>query len=199
MDRRTFLKSGLGAGVAASLGTLRCSLPNSCQDPGPKLKVTKLKVIPVWTGSMNYIFVKLYTNAGVTGVGEGGIRGRAATMIAGPPGTRTLYRRQEPDADREALAGDVPLATLARWPDPQQRRQRRRHRPVGHRRQSARCPHLPVLGEPPRIACVSTFRGSADAGRSGPSNRASMPSRPAQPRPQRCHQAALEPQAEIAD
>ena len=31
---------------------------------------------------MNYIFVKLYTNAGVTGVGEGGIRGRAATMIA---------------------------------------------------------------------------------------------------------------------
>jgi len=46
------------------------------------LKVTGLKVIPVWNGSMTYVFVKLYTNHGVTGVGEGGLRGRAATMIA---------------------------------------------------------------------------------------------------------------------
>ncbi len=82
MDRRTFLKSGLGAGVAASLGTHSLFSPELHAKIPANLKVTKLKVIPVWTGSMNYIFVKLYTNAGVTGVGEGGIRGRAATMIA---------------------------------------------------------------------------------------------------------------------
>ena len=80
MDRRTFLKSG--AGLAAAMGGYSL-FPSDVHAKIPaNLKVTKLKVIPVWTGSMNYIFVKLYTNAGVTGVGEGGIRGRAATMIA---------------------------------------------------------------------------------------------------------------------
>jgi galactonate dehydratase len=80
MHRRAFLKTGL-AGTAYALGyslfpaKMHARIPNG-------LKVTALKVIPVWTGSMNYVFVKLYTNHGVTGVGEGGINGRAATMIA---------------------------------------------------------------------------------------------------------------------
>ena len=82
MDRRTFLKTGLGATLAHSLGAYTL-FPTEVHAKIPAdLKVTALKVIPVWTGSMNYIFVKLYTNKGVTGVGEGGIRGRAATMIA---------------------------------------------------------------------------------------------------------------------
>jgi hypothetical protein len=64
MDRRHFLKSGLGAGLAASLGGYSL-FPSDLHAKIPaNLKVTKLKVIPVWTGSMNYIFVKLYTNAG---------------------------------------------------------------------------------------------------------------------------------------
>ena len=82
MDRRVFLKKGtiLGGALAAGTYTLfprdvRAKIPGN-------LKVTALKVIPVWTGSMNYIFVKLFTNEGITGVGEGGIRGRGGTMIA---------------------------------------------------------------------------------------------------------------------
>ncbi len=80
MHRRAFLKAGL-FGAAQAVG---CSLfPQELHAKIPSdLKVTKLKVIPVWTGSMTYVFVKLYTNHGVTGVGEGGLRGRAATMIA---------------------------------------------------------------------------------------------------------------------
>jgi len=78
MDRRRFMK----AGVLGALGTYTL-FPRDVHAKIPKdLKVTKLKVIPVWTGSMNYIYVKLYTNKGITGVGEGGIRGRGATMIA---------------------------------------------------------------------------------------------------------------------
>lgn len=78
MDRRMFLK----AGIAGALGPYSL-FPHDVYAKLPKdLKVTELKVIPVWTGSMNYVFVKLYTNHGVTGVGEGGLRGRGATMIA---------------------------------------------------------------------------------------------------------------------
>ena len=82
MDRRTFLKTGMLAGFTHTCGSyalfpeeLHAKIPDD-------LRVTALKVIPVWTGSMNYVFVKLYTNHGITGVGEGGIRGRGATMIA---------------------------------------------------------------------------------------------------------------------
>ncbi|HJN07666.1 MAG TPA: enolase C-terminal domain-like protein [Pirellulaceae bacterium] len=78
MDRRTFLKFGIGGLLGPYTlfpREVRAKLPND-------LIVTELKVIPVWTGSMNYVFVKLYTNHGITGVGEGGLRGRAATMIA---------------------------------------------------------------------------------------------------------------------
>ena len=82
MDRRTFAKTGLAAGATHALGGYQLFPPEVQAKLPENLKVTGLKVIPVWTGSMNYIFVKLYTNQGVTGVGEGGIRGRAATMIA---------------------------------------------------------------------------------------------------------------------
>jgi galactonate dehydratase len=81
MHRRAFLKAGLAGSAAYAIG--HSLFPAELQAKIPDdLKVTALKVIPVWTGSMNYVFVKLYTNQGITGVGEGGIRGRAATMIA---------------------------------------------------------------------------------------------------------------------
>ena len=82
MDRRAFIKSGVLGGVAHALGAYTL-FPENVHAKIPKtLKVTALKVIPVWNGSMTYVFVKLYTNQGITGVGEGGIRGRAGTMIA---------------------------------------------------------------------------------------------------------------------
>ena len=80
MQRRDFLRTGMAGGLAMGGYSL---FPSSVAAKIPKnLRVTALKVIPVWTGSMTYVFVKLYTNEGITGVGEGGIRGRAGTMIA---------------------------------------------------------------------------------------------------------------------
>ncbi len=81
MDRRAFLKRAMATG-AQLLGAYALFPREILAKLPTNLRVTKLKVIPVWTGSMNYIFVKLYTNQGVTGVGEGGIRGRGGTMIA---------------------------------------------------------------------------------------------------------------------
>ena len=81
MQRRAFLKAGIAGATGYAIG--HSLFPTELQAKVPNdLRVTALKVIPVWTGSMNYVFVKLYTNHGVTGVGEGGIRGRGATMIA---------------------------------------------------------------------------------------------------------------------
>ena len=62
MDRRTFAKTGLAAGAAHALGGYQLFPPEVQAKLPENLKVTGLKVIPVWTGSMNYIFVKLYTN-----------------------------------------------------------------------------------------------------------------------------------------
>ena len=82
MKRREFLKAGalLGGALAMNPYTL---FPEEvhAQIPG-SLKVTALKVIPVFNGSMNWIYAKVYTNEGVAGVGEGGIRGKGGTMIA---------------------------------------------------------------------------------------------------------------------
>ena len=78
MHRRMFLKAGI-AGAAAHV-TGHSLFPAELQAKIPAdLRVTALKVIPVWTGSMNYVFVKLYTNHGITGVGEGGSGNKVST------------------------------------------------------------------------------------------------------------------------
>jgi len=81
MHRRAFHQASIFGAASSAVGY--SLFPSEVQAKIPAdLRVTGLKVIPVWTGSMNYVFVKLYTNHGITGVGEGGLRGRAATMIA---------------------------------------------------------------------------------------------------------------------
>jgi len=82
MDRRSFLNRGSLYGGALITGMYTLFPEHVSAKIPANLKVTALKVIPVWNGSMTYVFVKLYTSEGITGVGEGGIRGRAGTMIA---------------------------------------------------------------------------------------------------------------------
>ncbi|MBK5269671.1 MAG: galactonate dehydratase [Bacteroidia bacterium] len=49
-------------------------------DPKDDLKITKLEIIPV--NSLRTVFIKLYTNAGITGLGEGTVEGRIPTTMA---------------------------------------------------------------------------------------------------------------------
>jgi galactonate dehydratase len=48
--------------------------------PGDPIKITKLEIIPVHT--CRTIFVKMHTNAGIIGIGEGTVEGRIKTTMA---------------------------------------------------------------------------------------------------------------------
>ena len=49
-------------------------------EPGKPMKVTKLEIIPVH--SLRSIFIKMHTDAGIIGIGEGTVEGRIATVMA---------------------------------------------------------------------------------------------------------------------
>ncbi len=49
-------------------------------DPRAALKITRLEIIPV--NSLRTIFVKLHTDAGIVGIGEGTVEGRIGTVVA---------------------------------------------------------------------------------------------------------------------
>jgi len=48
--------------------------------PGDSIKITKLEIIPVNT--LRTIFIKMYTDAGIIGIGEGTVEGRITTTMA---------------------------------------------------------------------------------------------------------------------
>ncbi len=49
-------------------------------DPKDPIRITRLEIIPVH--SLRTIFVKMYTNVGIVGIGEGTVEGRIRTVIA---------------------------------------------------------------------------------------------------------------------
>ena len=49
-------------------------------DPKDPIKITKLEIIPVQ--SLRTIFVKMHTNVGIVGIGEGTVEGRIKTVMA---------------------------------------------------------------------------------------------------------------------
>jgi galactonate dehydratase len=79
MRRREFLAAPLAAGAA---------LPQAAPSggwPAPRLKITGMKVFGVSLtpdSDRPYVFVKLETDAGVVGWGEGTLEGKAAAVIA---------------------------------------------------------------------------------------------------------------------
>src|SRR5690606_7847512 len=91
MDRRHFLTGTFGA--AASLGAAGAFLPGSAmtgplertfEDARPlDLQITDLRTFLVDAGNdENFVFVKLYTNQGITGLGEGTLSNKGATIAA---------------------------------------------------------------------------------------------------------------------
>ena len=92
MDRRDFLASSLGAaGLSAALTTSYAMPANA--EAGPlertfadakplNLKITDLKTFLVDAGNdENYVFVKLYTNQGITGLGEGTLSNKVRSSL----------------------------------------------------------------------------------------------------------------------
>ena len=88
MKRRNFLSTSLTAAGVVAFGTPGNSvagpMERTFEEAKPlNLKITDLKTFMVDAGNdENYVFVKLYTNQGITGLGEGTLSGKGETIAA---------------------------------------------------------------------------------------------------------------------
>jgi len=73
MRRRDFLLAGLGSALTPLRGAIE-------QAKKLNLKITGLKTFVVNVGNVNWVFCKVYTNQGLTGLGEGSITSKEATL-----------------------------------------------------------------------------------------------------------------------
>ena len=80
MNRRSFMYS-----LAAAAGLAYAPVRALARDAGMRakplnLKITGLKTFIVNAGSLNWVFCKIYTNAGLVGLGEGSVTSKEATV-----------------------------------------------------------------------------------------------------------------------
>ena len=106
MTRRTFLS------VAAAVRVTRSRLTRGRPSESLNLKITGLKTFVVNVGVVNWVFCKVYTNQGLSGLGEGSVTSKEATLVAGHHGARALPDRQGPHRHRASLAG---MFRYPRW------------------------------------------------------------------------------------
>ncbi len=79
MDRRAFLFS---SGALLALPRFSLSQDTVANAKPLNLKISGLKTIAVNVGSVNWVFCKVLTNEGLTGLGEGSITSKEATLAA---------------------------------------------------------------------------------------------------------------------
>ena len=84
-SRRTWMKAaamGLGGLLARERNLAAQPVSHACAlaDPRDEIKITGLEIIPV--NSLRSIFVKMHTDVGITGIGEGTVEGRIPTVVA---------------------------------------------------------------------------------------------------------------------
>ena len=84
--RRDWIRT-LGLGMAGLLAAERAPAmaqprndARALADPRDAIRITGIEIIPVQ--SLRSIFVKMQTNAGITGIGEGTVEGRIPTVVA---------------------------------------------------------------------------------------------------------------------
>src|SRR5262245_24974977 len=73
MNRRGFLSTVMGAAAGSSFAFAQPA-------KSLNLKITGLKTFVVNAGSLNWVFCKIYTNAGLVGLGEGSVTSKEATI-----------------------------------------------------------------------------------------------------------------------
>jgi galactonate dehydratase len=81
MNRRTFLTSTLAASAGVAVAPLPGFAAAQEKYDVRNLKITDLKTFLVDAGNdENYVYVKIYTNQGITGLGEGTLSGKCLTV-----------------------------------------------------------------------------------------------------------------------
>jgi len=82
MDRREFVPTVVGAAGAALLPRNAVAQEAAAAARPLHLKITGLKTFVVNAGSLNWVFCKVYTNAGLVGLGEGSVTSKEATVAS---------------------------------------------------------------------------------------------------------------------
>ena len=81
MNRRQFLTSALTATAGATLAPVPTLASTQEKYDVRRLKITDLRTFLVDAGGdENFVFVKIYTNQGITGLGEGTLAGKCLTV-----------------------------------------------------------------------------------------------------------------------
>ena len=70
----------VGKPISYSESGNQFNITKALMDPGDPIKITKLEIIPVNT--LRTIFIKMHTDVGITGIGEGTVEGRIPTTMA---------------------------------------------------------------------------------------------------------------------
>ncbi len=75
------------------------------------MKITAIKGFPVWVGFRNQFIVKVETDAGISGLGEGGISGRELAMQGLLDHVRQFLVGEDPRRI-EPFAADIEIAVI---------------------------------------------------------------------------------------
>ena len=116
MTRRDFLYSAAGAasaGIAGLIGPEGLLAAAREQAKPLHLKVTDLKTFIVNRGgenAVNYVFVKIYTDQGITGLGEGSVTSKEATMAT------AIEEHKRYLAGRDPTDIEMHWQAMYRWP-----------------------------------------------------------------------------------
>ena len=102
------------------------------------MKITGLKIFVANASRTNFVFVKLYTDDGIDGVGEATLEWRTKTVVGGARGTRALDRRPGPVRSRVPRRDAAPRFLLADRRGVPERARRDRGGAPRHQGQGAR-------------------------------------------------------------
>ena len=150
MNRREFCQAALSAATVALTGIVGPEglLAQARERARPlNLRITDLKTIFVNTGSdENFLFVRIFTNQGLVGLGEGTLASKAATVEQAILEHERYLQGKDP-TDIEGLWQDMFRGPRYRGgPVLMTAHQRHRNSAVGHPRPISRPAHLEVTG-----------------------------------------------------
>jgi galactonate dehydratase len=108
MNRRQFLQSAAAAAAGGAwFDTARAAIEKA---KPLNLKITDLKTFVVHVGGSNWAFCKVYTNQGITGLGEGSITSKEATLAA------AIMEHQRYLVGKDPTDIELHWQAMFRWP-----------------------------------------------------------------------------------
>jgi galactonate dehydratase len=109
MNRREFLR--VAGMTATGMPFWAGLLPETLWGKIPSgIKITTLKTFVVHLGSVNWVFVKIYTNEGLVGLGEGSVTSKEATIAA------AIHEHERMIVGKDPTQIEMLWQSMYRWP-----------------------------------------------------------------------------------